>query len=609
MSENMQHTILRFAVVFLFIAIGFVVVILRIFSLQYVHREELEKKVTQRDSVYKDIKAIRGNIYDAENRLLATSVPQYYLFIDTRQSSLRQNNGKTFYKYLDSIATGLSEILGDQTPSEYRERMIRSYKSYDEKNQKPGSYTRLSKKKVTYQQMKRIEQLPLIRQGVMTSGIRGELLNERMKPFGSLGSRTIGVVSLKDGNATAGLELLLDKHLTGKDGRGIRTRIAGRWEIATIKDPIHGGDVYTTLDANLLDICERPLRERLEYQEADWGCVILMEVKTGEIKAMCNLDRASDGSYYESLNHAVWRVEPGSTFKTASVMAALDDGKIEMTDTFHVYKQGWKYYNALHTDAHAADTIYNVADAMAVSSNIALAKIVTRSYNGSANKYVRALSKLGLCDSIDYIIPGAHQAIIKVPNDTVTISKMAYGYSVELSPLQMLLFYNGIANDGKMISPVLVKRIVKGNEVIQEWESQTIRNKMCDSETLANIRYCLEQVVWNDQLGTASVTPWGTKKAQSDKVKIAGKTGTAQVMVNNKHSKNKLHRMSFVGYFPADDPIYSCICVIENPRKAHDSGMDCGSVVRQIAESTMVYSGEYVIGKDGNISLQIRNED
>ncbi len=608
MSENMKHTILRFAVVFLFITIGFVVVTIRIFSLQYIHREDLEKKVTQRDSVYKDIKAIRGNIYDAENRLLATSVPQYYIFIDTRQNSLRQNNGKTFYKYVDSIATGLSEILGDQTPAEYRERMVRSFRTYDEKTKKGGAYTRLSRKKVSYQQMKRIEQLPLVKQGVLASGVRGELLNERMKPFGSLGSRTIGALSLKEGHATAGLELLLDQHLTGEDGRGIRRRIAGHWEIEAIKDPVHGADVYTTLDANLLDICEQPLRERLTYQEADWGCVILMEVKTGEIKAMCNLDRASDGSYYEGLNHAVWRVEPGSTFKTASIMAALDDGKIEMTDTFHVQKGGWKYYNAIHTDAHEADTAYNVADALAASSNIALAKIVTRSYSGSANKYVRALSKLGLCDSIDYIIPGAHQAIIKVPNDTVTISKMAYGYSVELSPLQILLFYNGIANNGKMISPLLVKRVVKGKEVIKEWKSETIRNKMCNAQTLADIRYCLEQVVWNNQLGTASVTPWGTKKAQSDKVKIAGKTGTAQVMVNNKHSKNKLHRMSFVGYFPADDPIYSCICVIENPRKAHDSGMDCGSVVRQIAESVMVYSGEYILGEDGQLTLRVSKD-
>jgi cell division protein FtsI (penicillin-binding protein 3) len=328
-----------------------------------------------------------------------------------------------------------------------------------------------------------------------------------------------------------------------------------------------------------------------------------MDVQTGEIKAMSNLDRGSDGGYYEVANHAVVRMEPGSTFKTISLMAALDDGKIDMEDSIEVYKAGWWYHGAKHTDAHPADTAYSIRQSLAVSSNIAFAKIVTEGYDGSAKKFVKKLSNMGLCDSIDYTIPGAKQSLITIPKDTVTISKMAYGYSVELSPLQILLFYNGIANKGKMISPLLVKEIHKNGKVIDRFESGVIKNSLCNSNTLRNVQTCLHDVVWDNELGTASVTPWGGQKAQSHLVAIAGKTGTAQVL--EKGYQNTKHRMSFVGYFPEEDPQYSCICVIHGPKYPYDAGLDCGSVVRQIAEKTMAYAGEYVI-RDGKLVMVVR---
>ena len=204
-------------------------------------------------------------------------------------------------------------------------------------------------------------------------------------------------------------------------------------------------------------------------------------------------------------------------------------------------------------------------------------------------------------DSVDYIIPGAQQIKMDIPDDTVTISKMAYGYSVELSPLQMLMFYNGIANNGKMISPVLVRNICKNDKVIEEYESEGVENHLCNSATLNDIKGCLHDVVWDNDLGTASVNPWRQRKAQSNIVAIAGKTGTAQVFENGRYN-NKKHRMSFVGYFPEENPQYSCICVIHAPRNLgyYDAGMDCGSVVRNIAEKTMAYTNEYVI-EDGEL--------
>ena len=592
MSENVKHTVLRFAIVFGVILLFFGVVFARIISLQTVHRSELEAMVADRDSVYKTIKAVRGNIFDCEGRLLASSVPQYSIHMDTRVEALHMNKGKLFYEYVDSIAYGLSRIVGDQTPTEYRNKIVKAYRGKTRRERN----IRLTNKRISYTQLKEIKQLPLIRRGVYKSGFYAVDLNLRVKPFNSLGSRTIGGIYAESGKGNAGLEKRFDDYLQGEDGLAIRERMANQWQYIPIREDKHGCDVYTTLDANLMDICESNLRARLEHTQADWGCVVLMEVATGEIKAMCNLDRGSDLQYYEIANHAVIRMEPGSTFKTIAMMAALDDGKFNIDDTLRVWKDGWNYHGATHRDAHPADTVYTLRQALAVSSNIALARMITDGYNGSAKKFVNKLKRMGLCDSIDYIIPGAHQPRINIPKDTVTISRMAYGYSVELSPLQVLTFYNGIANDGRMISPVLVTEVKDGKTTIESFETQTIKSSLCSKQTLEDIRASLLDVVWDNDLGTAAMNKWRQRKAQSDLVKIAGKTGTAQVMENGKYFNNK-HRMSFVGYFPADAPRYSCICVIHAPRNkgAYDSGLDCGSVVRKIAEKTMVYTSEYRI--------------
>ena len=591
MSENLKNTVLRFAIVFMVIALLFGVVFVRIIVLQTAQRGKWEDVVNREDN-YKSIKAIRGSIYDCEGRLLASSVPQYRIFMDTRVEALHMDKGELFWDHVDSIAAGLSRIVGDQTQEEYRNRMVEAYRK--------GKIVRLTQERISYTQLKEIKQLPLVRRGLYKSGLYAEDLNLRVKPFNSLGSRAIGNIYAASGEAKSGLEMRFDSYLRGEDGMSVRQKIAGGWQNVPIREAVNGCDIYTTFDANLMDICETALRERLELRNAEWGCVVLMDVQTGEIKAMSNLDRAKDGSgYYEMANHAVVRMEPGSTFKTISLMAALDDGKVKMKDTIRVEKDGWWYHGAKHTDAHPSDTVYTIRQAMAVSSNIALAKIVTDGYNGSAKKFVKKLQNMGLCDSVDFTIPGANQALINVPKDTVTISKMAYGYSVELSPLQILMFYNGIANGGKMISPLFVSEIRENGKVIETFESSVVKSSMCDGSTLEGIRGCLHDVVWDNELGTASVNPWGTRKAQSDFVIIAGKTGTAQVLESGYH--NTRHRMSFVGYFPEENPQYSCICVIHAPKWPYDSGLDCGGVVRQVAEKTMAYAGEYVYKKKEKI--------
>ena len=346
--------------------------------------------------------------------------------------------------------------------------------------------------------------------------------------------------------------------------------------------------------------------------QGDWACCMLMETQSGHIKAIANLDRNSDGTYSEMMNHAVTRVEPGSTFKTIALMAALDDNKFKLYDTVSVTREPWVYMGkSKHTDSHPKDTIYTVRSALAISSNQALAKIITRSYEGSARKFVKRIGKMGLMDSLYCEIPGAQNAWITVPNDTVTLSKMAYGYSVLLTPLQIMAFYNGIANDGRMIRPMLVSELRKDGLTVKTYETETIRSSMCKKSTLHDIRECLHDVVWDNNLGTASVRKWNGKivayKAQSDLVSIAGKTGTAQMIIPHRGYSGHNHRMTFVGYFPEEHPQYTCICMIENPKNypAYDAGYDCGGVVRQIAEKTIAYSDCYGI-EEGKLILERR---
>lgn len=600
MSDNLKQTILRFALIFIGILVMFVIVLAQIVYIQTAEKDKWEKASKQnRATITKPIAATRGNIYDCHNRLLASSVPQYTIHMDTRVEALHLGGDTLFHQYVDSMAEGFSRIIGDKSAAEYKQIMTRAF--YGKTNKERN--IRLTNTRISYTQRKEILQMPLVRRGVYKSGISFTDRNIRSKPFGSLGSRTIGNIYGDGGAGNAGIEKRFDKELRGVDGTSSRQRVAGHWEYIPIVEAENGADVCTTLDANLMDICESNLRKQLQINQADWGCVVLMEVKSGKIKAMCNLDLGSDGKYYELQNHAVVRMEPGSTFKTIALMAALDDGNIDFNDSIEVWKDGWKYYGSNHIDAHPADTTYSIRQALAVSSNIALARIITEGYGGSAKKFVRKLERMGVCDSVDYIIPGADQSKIDIPKDTVTISKMAYGYSVELSPLQMAMLYNGIANDGKLISPILVENVKKDDEILEEFESEVIQSSMCSSKTLKEIKSCLHDVVWDNDLGTASVYKWrghiAKYKAQSQLVAIAGKTGTAQVFENGRYHGNK-HRMSFVGYFPEEAPQYTCICVIHAPRNRgyYDAGMDCGSVVRQIAEKTMAYSNEYVIDGD-----------
>jgi cell division protein FtsI (penicillin-binding protein 3) len=587
MLDEQKNTVWRFAIIFIFISLGFLAVLGKIIYIQTVERSEWMKVAEKQVPTHRPIKATRGNILDCNGQLLASSMPQYYIYMDTRADALVINNSQLLKEHLDSLCHDLTSIIGDYTTEEYRQRIVQGQKQGNRR-------LKLSKGRINYLQRRALEQNSLIRLGKYKSGVFFEDQHRRIKPYGLLASRTIGSINGEEGIGTAGLEKAFDKELHGVDGISSLQRIGGRNESVTIEEAQDGMDIITTIDANLQDITENALLTKLKEKNAQWGCCILMETHTGYIRAIANLDRGSDGEYYESLNHAVQRVEPGSTFKTISLVAAMDDGKIEIDDTISVTKKPWVYMRkSKHTDAHPMDTILDVRSALAVSSNIALAKLITSSYEGSARKFVRKIERMGLCDSIYCEIPGAEQARIDIPKDTVTLSKMSYGYSVEMSPMHIAMFYNAIANNGKMMRPMLVSAIQKEGEIVKRFKPTTLNSSICSRSTLREIQGALHDVVWDDHLGTASKRPW-SNKAQSNLVALAGKTGTAQLYIPGKGYSNRKHRITFVGYFPEANPEYTCICMIENPQYPYDAGMDCGSTVRVIAEKTMAHCGYYV---------------
>ena len=597
MSDEQRNTVWRFAIIFIVITLGFIAVLGRIIYVQTVEREAWLKVAEKQVPTHRPIKATRGNILDCNGRLLASSMPQYYMYMDTRVEALHMKNGELFNRHIDSLALDLASIVGEHTPSEYKARIVQAYK-------KGEARLKVCDHRINYLQRQALEQNSLISQGKYKSGIFFEDQHRRIKPYGILASRTIGGIYGEDGVGNSGLEKRFDKELRGIDGMSSIQRIGGRNESVTVEEAKDGYDVLTTIDANLQDIVEQALLRKTSERQAKWGCCILMETQTGYIRAIANIDRSEDGEYYEAQNHAVQRVEPGSTFKTIALMAALDDNKIEIDDTVSVSRQPWKYFTVKHTDAHPMDTVLTVRSSLAVSSNIALAKLITRSYEGSAKKFVRRIERMGLMDSIYCEIPGADRVRIDVPKDTVTLSKMAYGYSVELSPMQILMFYNAIANGGRMMRPMLVTAIQQNGEIVRAFKPETVKSSVCSNATLRDIQSALHDVVWDNRLGTASVNPWKQRKAQSDLVHIAGKTGTAQLLRHGRYVKH--HRITFVGYFPEENPRYTCICMIEEPQGVYDAGMDCGSTVRTIAEKTMAYTGCYV-WRDGQPVLDKRN--
>lgn len=528
----------------------------------------------------KTIPALRGNIYASDGRLMASSIPQYYVYMDFKADGLRRDS---LMNNLGPLSNELARRFGEHSPSGWRSHILKGYNS--------GSrHYRLIQRRISYTEMKDISTLPFLKYPPHKSGVKLVKMAQRKKPFGSLASRTIGdVYGDESKGGKNGLELAYDSLLRGKPGIGTRQKIAGRYYTTAEVEPIDGVDITTTIDIDIQDITQTALLEKLQEIDAESGTAVVMEVKTGQIKAISNLGRVAPGSYQETKNFAVSdESEPGSTFKVASMIVALDKGIITPNDTVDTGNGIYMYKGVRMTDHnwhHGGYGKITAAQSIWYSSNIGVAKIILKGFEHNPSEFVEALYAMSMNQKFDMNIPGSGRPKIRHPKDTLrywsktSLPWMSFGYETQIPPIYTLAFFNAIANDGEMMKPYFVKKISKEGSVIEKFSPETINSRICQRATLKEIRKMLEGVV---EEGTATMV-------KSDRLKLAGKTGTAQISKGKSgyQAGGKSHQVSFCGYFPADNPVYSCIVVIRSPRNGYPSGGGMsGMVFKHIAERT-----------------------
>lgn len=538
----------------------------QVLYIQTVSGEKLRAEAESVSETRRVIASSRGNILARDESALASSLPRFDVAMDPNSSGMDQT---MLDKYLPELAAGLNRMFPDKSAAQYLQ-LIR--KARGERKQ----YVLLHKD-ASFDEARAVKTLPLFNLGQYKGGLILNPVSKREKPYQLLASRTIGYVS--EGETVVGIEGSFDYFLKGTDGRRLEQRIGGgTWMPLNTEneiEPVDGLDVVTTLDVNIQDVAETALHDCLVTYKAEYGCAVLMEVRTGEILAMANLGLADDGNYYELKNYAINEcLEPGSTFKVPAIMAALEDGFVKPTDTIQTFRGKFSIHNQGITDSHAGGYgLITVQEVIENSSNIGMARIIEKYYGDNPEHFLERLYGMGINKPLNLEIEGGQDARIKTPASKTwsagTIPWMGFGYEVEMTPLQILTFYNAIANNGTMVKPTLVRSLKSHSQVVKPYKTEILKSSICSGETLAIVRSMLEGVVTD---GTA-------KNLKNDLYTIAGKTGTAVISQGAKGYRNeggkKDYRASFVGYFPADNPRYSCIVVVSRP----SGGSYYGSVV------------------------------
>ncbi len=539
------------------------------------------------------IESNRGDILATDGRLLASDVPYYEIRMDTRSTGM---DDASFNKNIDSLAFCLSDLFRDKSAIQYKNELVKA--------RKDGERFHLIKRRVNYNQLKKLKTFPLFRLGQYKGGFIALQTNLRIQPHGSLASRTIGRTTKGEGGNVVGIEGAFDKELKGVEGVRLMQRINGN-----IWMPVHDGnevepkdgmDVVTTIDVDIQDVAESALLKQLMRHEAHHGTAVLMEVSTGEIKAMANLERNSKGQYKESYNYAIGESRaPGSTFKLASVIALLEDGFVDLDDTLNTGDGVIQYYDKKITDTKpGGHGILTVQEIFEVSSNVGISKLVTNYYSGAEEKFINRLYSLNLNNRLGISIKGEGEPEIKYPGDKlwsgVSLPQMSIGYEVRLTPLQTLTLYNAVANDGKMVKPKFAKALMYHGDVVKTFDTEVLKQSICSRSTLRKVKKMLEGVV---ERGTA-------RNLKNENYKIAGKTGTAQIasLETGYTVKSKIsYQASFAGYFPADNPKYSCIVVVNAPsRNVYYGNLVAGPVFKEIADK--VYATNFEMHESLNLA-------
>ena len=538
----------------------------------------------KKDSV--DVKPIRGNILSCDGRLMASSLPEYKLYMDFVAGGEKKDSLWT--KKVDSICIGLHEIFPEKSAAEFKQHLEQGRK---EKSQNWALWP----KRVSYNVYAQVKKLPVFNLPPYKGGFHVQSFNARQRPFGSLAQRTVGDMFGAKDTARCGLELSFDSILRGRMGLISRQKVMNKYLSIVMREPVDGADIVTTIDVNMQDLAERALIRELKKEEVngDVGVAIVMEVKTGDVKAIVNMSKGADGEYHESKNSAVSDLlEPGSVFKTASIMVALDDGVVDTTYSVDTGNGIWEMYGAKMRDHNwhkGGYQMLTLPQTLERSSNIGISRIIDKYYSKNPEKFVQGIDRLGLRTDLQLPLVGAAAPRIRMPKKNergqyVNWSKtalpwMSIGYETQIPPISTLTFYNAIANNGVMVRPRFVKSVMKDGEVIREFPTEVIKPSICKEKTLREIQTILEHVV-SQGLG---------KKAGSKLFKVAGKTGTAQISkgTGGYKSGRMNYLLSFAGYFPADNPRYSCIvCIQKSGLPASGGGMS-GVVFHEIAEGIM----------------------
>ena len=552
-------------------------VVFKLVSIQFIQGEEYRQLAEKRTVKDFDIEPNRGNVYSADGSLLATSIPKYDIRLDAVQAQQA-----VFDEHIGALADSLSA---------YKGKSASYYKDIIRKARRNKNRYFLLARNISYSDYIRLRNFPLLNKGAIGGGLIVEQTTRREHPMGQIAARSIGYerVDSNGDTARAGIDGAFgEKYLRGVKGKRLKQKIGnGQWKpIADFDqvEPQDGYDVYTTIDVNIQDIAHHSLLRQLETYEAEHGCVVVMEVKTGEIKAIANLARTSKGTYYEKRNYAVYEShEPGSTFKVMAMMAALEDRVID-TSTVIDTKKGTKYFygRTIGDSHHGGFGKISAARALEVSSNIGLATIVDDNYAKNPMKFINHIKRWKLNDSLDIPIQGEGIPNIPEPGKSNwsrnALPSMAYGYNLAITPLQTLTFYNAIANKGEMIKPRFIRAVKSFDKDVEVFEKQVLVDRICSDKTLSEIKDILKNIVVR---GTG-------KNMYSETFSMAGKTGTARTDYANYEEwrKDRKYVSSFAGYFPADNPKYSCIVVIHKPStKVGYYGADVtGPVFKRIAQ-------------------------
>ncbi len=559
------------------LVIAAILIFVKAFKISFTEGEKWRAKGDELYVKYLPVDAERGNILAEDGSMLVTSLPFFEVRMDLNSSAM---DDEVFNANIDSLAYCLATYVDNNyTVGGYQGMLLQK--------RAEGERFLLIKKDVTYEELEKIKTFPLFNLGRYKGGLIVIQQSKRNRPYRMLANRTIGYV--RDGAKPVGLEGYFDDVLGGKAGKQLMQRVGKETWIPvndlTEVEPQNGDDIVTTIDINLQDIAQEALLRALQHHNADYGTAVLMEVKTGAIRAIANVGKTDNG-WWETYNYAVGSaIEPGSTFKLASMMALMEDGYVDLDDTISITKGKTSFYDEEMLDATAIsykiDSI-TVKESFEISSNVGMAKLVDRYYNKNNNEaqFISRLKEMNLHIPTGIEIEGEASPYIKEANSAVdewsgiTLPWMSIGYELTMTPLQLLTFYNAVANNGTMMQPYLVSDVKHFGETVRHFKPTVIKKNIASEKTIANAQLLLESVVEN---GTA-------RRLKTDRYRFAGKTGTAQINYLKRNRKQQ-YRASFVGYFPAENPAYSCVVMVSGPKNNGFYGADvAGPVFREIAD-------------------------